>query len=216
MDSRPDSVAHRVVAFVADLIGDRGDDHEAASVLGVESARKGEASPRVMALMLVREAWTTALRAGPAKTPDPHTATRIERLIGEAEQAYAHGRTDRDPHWIENYDEPELGAEIGTTCNLLGAYDRGAANAEHAVREFAVSRPRSAQLNRLAAADAYLGGRELEQALHSVRSAVPVAADLASARLVESIRQFDRRLRPYEGTVQVREFRAYLHQQLAS
>ena len=190
-----------------------------AAMLGratVESARKGGASPRVMALMLIREAWSAALRARPAQTGDTHAAERIKRLIGEAEDAYAHGRTDRDPHWITKYEEPELRAEVGATWHLLGAHDRAADCAERVTRDFALSRPRSAQLNQLAAANAYLGKGEMEQAVDRVRAAVPIAGSFASTRLVESIRQFDKRLKPYENTIQVREFRAYLDRQLVS
>ncbi len=160
--------------------------------------------------------YSAALRARPAETGDTHTAKRIERLIGEAEDAYAHGRTDDDPHWITKYEEPELCAEVGTTWHLLGAHDRAAECAERVTRDFALSRPRSAQLNQLAAANAYLGKGEVEQAVDRVRAAVPLADSLASTRLVESIRQFDKRLRPYENTIQVRGFRAYLDQRLAS
>ncbi|MGP3935372.1 helix-turn-helix transcriptional regulator [Nonomuraea sp. KM88] len=196
-------------------LGQRGH----AAMLGratVASAREGGASPRVMALMLVREAWSAAVRDRPAVAGDTHAAKRIERLLGEAETAYAHGQTDRDPHWIMKYEEPELRAEMGATWHLLGAHDKAAECAEHVVREFAVSRPRSAQLNQLAAAGAYLEKGELEQAVDRARAAVPVAGPLPPARLVESIRQFDKRLRPYENTIHVREFRDYLHHQLAA
>ncbi|MGP3918666.1 helix-turn-helix transcriptional regulator [Nonomuraea sp. 10N515B] len=192
---------------------------EYAALLGraaVESARRAGASPRVMAFMLVREAWSTALRTHPAETGDTHSAKQIEKLLGEAEHAYGQGRADRDPPWIAKYEEPELRAELGATWHLLGRHDRAADDAEHVTREFAVARPRTAQLNRLAAAHAYLGKGELEQAIQSVRTVIPVACELASSRLVESIQQFDKRLKPYERTVHVREFRAYLDQQLGA
>ncbi|MEO3801177.1 helix-turn-helix transcriptional regulator [Nonomuraea sp. B1E8] len=182
----------------------------------VESARRGQASPRVMALMLTREAWSTAAQAQPTRTGDGHAARRVEQLLSEAERAYGQGPKDSDPPWLAGHDEPQLGAEIGATWHLLGKHDRAAGYAEHAVRAFDGHRPRSAQLNRLAAANAYLGKREVEQAVDTVRTALPAAGRLASHRLVESIRQFDKRLRPYENTIHVREFRDYLHHQLAA
>jgi len=189
-----------------------------AAMLGratVESARQGGATPRVMALMLAREAWTTALRARPSRTRDRHSAKRVQRLIGEAEHAYAQGPSDADPYWIRHYDEPELRAELGWARLHLGAHDQAIADSEHAVHEFLVARPRSAQLNRVTVANAYLDKQEVEQAVAVIR-AVPAANTQASPRLMESIRQFDKRLSPYEKNVQVREFRAYLDQQLAS
>ncbi|MCA2176535.1 helix-turn-helix domain-containing protein [Nonomuraea glycinis] len=182
----------------------------------VDSARRAQASPRVMALMLTREARATAAQTQPARTGDGHAAKQVERLLGEAERAYGQGPNDRDPAWLVGHDEPQMYAEMGSPWRLLGKHDRAAGYAEQAVREFDVRRPRSAQLNRLAAANAYLGKGEVEQAVDTVRTAVPVAGRMSSPRLVESIRQFDKRLKPYESTVQVREFRAYLDRQLAS
>jgi transcriptional regulator with XRE-family HTH domain len=182
----------------------------------VDTARRVQAPPRVMSLLLVVEAWAMALQAKPAETRDAHTVKQVERLLAEAEQFYAQGSTDRDPAWVAWYDAPELTAEMGMCWKLLGEHKRAADCAELAVREFTESRPRSAQLNRVNAADAYLDMGELEQAVDSVRAAIPMARSLTSVRSVERIRKFSDRLEPYGTTVQAREFRAYLNSELAS
>ncbi|MEV7008946.1 helix-turn-helix transcriptional regulator [Streptosporangium sp. NPDC051022] len=182
----------------------------------VETARQVQAPPRAMSLLLVMEAWATALQARPAETGDAHSAKRVERLLAEAERTYAQGATDRDPAWIAWYDAPELTAEMGMCWKLLGDHRRAADCAESAVREFTTKRPRSAQLNRVNAAEAYLGMGEVEQAVDAARAAIPMARSLTSARSVERLRKFSARLEPYGTTIQVREFRAYLDGELAS
>ncbi|GII81167.1 hypothetical protein Sru01_61490 [Sphaerisporangium rufum] len=182
----------------------------------VETARRTQAPPRVLAPLLVREAWIVALQSSQAGAVDAHAARQVQQLLDEAERVHAQGGSDRDPFWTAWYDEPELGSEIGLCWELLGAYDRAADLANAAIRAFAEKRPRSAQINWMNAADAYLGMGEVEQAVETARAAVPLAGSLTSARSVERVRKFADRLEPYAATVQVREFRAYLNAELAS
>ena len=180
-----------------------------------DTARRAQAPSRVMAMLLVDEARATAMQARPAETGDGHSAKQVERLLTEAERAYAQGATDRDPAWVAWENEFELTARMSRCWKLLGDYRKAVGCAESAVREFTEKRPRSAQLNRMSAAEAYLGMGELEQAVDSARAAIPMAKSLTSARSVERIRKFAKRLEPYD-TIQVREFRAYLDSELAS
>ncbi|MET8160063.1 helix-turn-helix transcriptional regulator [Sphaerisporangium sp. NPDC005289] len=182
----------------------------------VETARRGQAPPRVLAPMLVREAWATALQARPTDGGDTHAARRAERLLAEAEQVHAEGRTDRDPAWTMWADEPEVGSEIGLCWELLGRYDRAVDRAHFAVREFSDRRPRSAQINLMNMADAYLGMHEVGQAVTSARTAIGMARSLTSVRAVERVRQFSDRLDPYADTVHVKEFRAHLAAELTA
>ncbi|MFF5205381.1 helix-turn-helix domain-containing protein [Streptosporangium sp. NPDC000396] len=182
----------------------------------VDTARRAQAPPRVMAMLLIGEARATAMRARPAETGDAHSARQVERLLTEAERAYAQGATDRDPAWVAWNDEPELTARMSRCWKLLGDYRRAADCAELAVREFTAKRPRAAQINQVSVAEAYLGMGEVEQAVDSARAAVPMTRSLTSVRSVERIRKFSARLEPYGTTVQVREFRAYLDAELAS
>ncbi|MFB9249325.1 helix-turn-helix domain-containing protein [Sphaerisporangium melleum] len=182
----------------------------------VDSARRVQAPPRVMAMLLVDEARAVASQAKPGETGDAHNAKRVERLLGEAEREYARGSTDRDPVWIAWQDAPELTARMSKCWKLLGDHKRAADCAESAVREFIGKRPRAAQLNKMSAAEAYLGMGEVEQAVDSARAAIPLASSLTSVRSVERIRKFSDRLEPYAATVQVKEFRAYLNAELAS
>ncbi|MFF3441695.1 helix-turn-helix domain-containing protein [Streptosporangium sp. NPDC002721] len=182
----------------------------------VDTARRAEASPHVMALMLVREAWATALQAKSAEPPDRHTAKQVGQLVAEAERAYARGASDRDPEWVGRYEEAELNAQVGRCWSMLGEHRRAVGPAEAAVAEFGERIPRTAQFNQIHVAEAYLGMGELEQALDSARAAIPMTKALTSARTVELARQFAGRLEPYEDSVMVREFRDHLNSELAA
>ncbi len=182
----------------------------------VDTARRAEAPPRVMAMLLVDEARATAMQTRPAETGDRHSAKRIERLLVEAERAYAQGPTDRDPAWVAWEDEPELTGRMSRCWKLLGDHRRAADCAELAVHAFVGKRPRAAQLNQVNAAEAYLGMGEVEQAVDAARAAIPMARSLTSARSVDRLRKFSAKLEPYGTTIQVREFRAYLDGELAS
>ncbi|MFG1873582.1 helix-turn-helix transcriptional regulator [Sphaerisporangium sp. NPDC049003] len=181
-----------------------------------DTARCGQAPPRVTALLMIREAWATALRARPAETGDKHSARQIEGLLVEAERVHSTGATDRDPAWIALHEEVELNAEAGRCWSLLGEHQRAAECAEAAVEAFHERAPRSAQFNLVHAADAYLAMGELGQALDSARAAIPMAKTLSSARSVDFITGFADRLEPYDTTVAVREFRDNLRAELAA
>ncbi|MGW4643563.1 helix-turn-helix domain-containing protein [Sphaerisporangium sp. NPDC004334] len=182
----------------------------------VEAARRVDAPPWVAAMLLVEEAWATALRTRPGESRDGHGARTVQLKLAEAERVHARGRSDRDPAWATWNDEPELIARAGMCWELLGEHERAADCAELAVREFAEARPRSAQLNRVNAADAYLSMGEVERAVDMARTAIPAARSLTSVRAVERVRRFSDRLTPYADTVHVKEFRAHLAAELTA
>ncbi|MFI6453459.1 helix-turn-helix domain-containing protein [Streptosporangium amethystogenes] len=182
----------------------------------VDTAQRAQAPPRVMAQLLSREAWATALQVHMSDAGDGHGAKRVEQLLAEVERLYAQGATDRDPAWGAWFEPTEPVAEAGICWSLIGDHRRSAACVEAVLREYGERRFRSAQLSRVSAVDAYLGLGELEQAIDSVRTAIPMARSLTSPRLVGRIQKFSDRLEPYSATIQVREFRAYLDRELVS
>ncbi|WP_344972431.1 helix-turn-helix transcriptional regulator [Streptosporangium fragile] len=181
-----------------------------------DTARRAEAPPRVMALVLAGEARAMAVEANPAETGDRHSARQVEHLLAEAERAYARGATDRDPAWVGRFEAVELDAQAGRCWSLLGDHRRAAACAETVVTAFSERLPRSAQLNRVHAAEAYLDMGELEQAIDSARAAIPMTKALTSARSTDLLRRFADRLEPYGDSVMVREFRDRLNSELAA
>ena len=182
----------------------------------IDTAREGQAPPRMMALLLIRHAWAVAIRANPTQTGDRNTAKQVELLISEAEEAYTRGATDRDPAWIRSWETVEMIAEIGCCWRLLGQYRRAAVCAETALTELDRHRIRSVQFNCVNAAEAYLGMGDLEHAVASARGAIPLTKALTSARSTKYIYGFADQLKPYSKTIQVREFQAYLTAELTA
>ncbi|MEV8638242.1 helix-turn-helix domain-containing protein [Streptosporangium sp. NPDC051023] len=182
----------------------------------VDSARRGQAPPGVMALALVKEAGATASQGTSEGKPDRHSIRRVEHLLSEAERAHAQGVAERDPAWLTAYGTPGLTAAIGCCWYQIGEHRRAAACAETAVGDYGERFPRAVQFTQVNAAEAYLGMGELEQALHSARTAIPRTKALASSRLVERLRQFSDRLEPYGGSVMIRKFRDHLNSELVA
>lgn len=182
----------------------------------VETARQAQATPRVMAMLLTRQAWAIALRVNAAEGRDAHTARQVGRLLNEAEDSYARGSDDRDPSWMDWYEETEPVAEAGRCWYLLGEHRRSADCTERCLAVYTERRFRTAQFTHVSAAEAYLGMGELEQAVEAARAAIPMARKLTSARAIERLHTFADRLTRYDDTVQVREFRDYLNRQLAA
>jgi hypothetical protein len=184
--------------------------------VAVDSARRAQATPRVMALLKVKQAWATALCTRPGESRDRHSIGEIERLLGESDHLFALGTRDADPPWAATFDLPEYTAQTGRCWDLLGEHRRAADSAEAAAAAFAGGSPRSAQFNRVHAAESYLAVGELEHALDSARSAVLMTKALNSARAVEFVERFSAQLEPYNDTIAVREFRDHVRIELAA
>ncbi|MDH2424927.1 helix-turn-helix transcriptional regulator [Sphaerisporangium sp. TRM90804] len=182
----------------------------------VDAATQAHASPRYMALLLGRQAWAQALQVNLADTRDGHGATEVEHLLTRVEDAYQAGPSERDPRWAYWYGTAALAAETGRVWHLLGEHRRAASCAETAAREYGQAFPRGIQISHVNAAEAYLGMGELERALDLAGASVSMARTLTSSRSLERLQRFSKRLDPYAGTVQVREFRDRMRHELAA
>ncbi|RBQ18614.1 hypothetical protein DP939_19185 [Spongiactinospora rosea] len=180
------------------------------------TARSAEAPPRVIALLLNREAWATALCAARSDTRDSHTSAEVAHLLHAAEDTYAQGTTNRDPHWVAWYLPTEPVADAAVCWSLIGRHRKAAELLEGILPAYDQARSRSAQLTRISAAEAYLGMGELDHAIDSARTAVPATKTLSSTRLRDRLTHFATTLHPHATTIHVREFHAYLHEELAS
>ncbi|MGW4638425.1 helix-turn-helix domain-containing protein [Sphaerisporangium sp. NPDC004334] len=182
----------------------------------VDAARQGAATPCVLAFMLIKQAGAIALQRRFADTREKHSLGCVERLLGDAERLHAQGPAGRDPAWLTSYGQPGFAAALGACWQLAGEHARALACAETALRDYNERHPRAMQFTRVNAAEAYLGMRELEQALDTAKAAVPAARSLTSVRLVKRLREFAGQLEPYGDTMAVREFRDHLRSELAA
>ena len=180
-----------------------------------QAGLRAEASPRVIAMLQLREATATALGVVLAESRDAHAAERVRRLIGMAEATFASiSSSDREPTWIAYFTPAELVACAGCCWEMIGEHHRALDCAEQAVRDLGAGFPRAIQFNTVHAATARLGLNELDQALISAKKAVPMANTLTSRRTVELVKAFDKKLDPHAEEPRVRDWRDYLRTEL--
>ncbi|MCA1220539.1 regulator [Streptomyces sp. 8L] len=125
-----------------------------------------------------------------------------------AERAMESARPGDDvPHWARFFDEAQLADEFGHCHRDLGQYR---AAAQHAERSLSLRPPelaRSRLFCTVVLATARLGLGELDQACALGAEAAQAAAEMRSARAVEYVRDFERRLEPYRDAAAVRTYR---------
>lgn len=193
------------------------------SKLAVRLARAAQmaghdvASPRVRAVLLLREARASAIDVEFAETPNQSTITRVERILGAAEDAFtASTPGDEDPRWAHDLDHAELMAESGCVWRMIGQYRRAAEYAQAALNEFDSTFVRSRQFNMIHRGQALLGLGELDAALAVTREALPLSINQRSARSVALVRTFNRQLNAQATEPSVRDWRDQLRATLPS
>ncbi|GAA1772565.1 helix-turn-helix transcriptional regulator [Nonomuraea bangladeshensis] len=184
----------------------------------VEAGERGHASPRVMALLHIRQARAFAVAAD-TEQPDSYARRQVTTLLADAEDSYASTTRHDDPAWITTYGPAELAAEAGFCWQLIGEHQRAAEYAEQALAGFASGYLRSTQFNQVHAAHARLDLDDLDGALAHARPAVRAAKELTSARAVAHVRNFAARLKTsdrHANNSDAREFTDYLHAELGA
>ncbi|MFF7534535.1 hypothetical protein ACFZB2_36355 [Streptomyces bobili] len=95
-----------------------------AAAQGAQSAARTHGSPRLLALMTMREAGGWALMGD---------ASAADRTIVRAHHLYARGPTEADPDWLEFFSPAELAGLESLARADLAQHERAAAGAEQAV-----------------------------------------------------------------------------------
>lgn len=169
------------------------------------------ASPRVRAVLLLREARASAVEVELAETPDHNAIARVERLLGAAEDAFAAVTSDDDdPRWAHDLTHAELMAEAGCVWRMIGRHQRAADHAQTALDDFDSTFVRSRQFNMIHRGQALLGLGELDAALTTTRQALPLSINQRSARSVALVRSFNEQLNEYAGDPDVEDWRDQL------
>jgi hypothetical protein len=128
------------------------------------------------------------------------------RALRAAEDDLGRSVAAEEPSWLRYYDAAELshhaahcmrdldqpGPAYGLACEALSGYPDSAV--------------RSRAFARTVQASALLGQREVEQACTTALDAVDIAGRIQSARAVDWLRDFQRRLQPFAGVPAAREF----------
>ncbi|MCG5218140.1 helix-turn-helix domain-containing protein [Streptosporangium sp. KLBMP 9127] len=185
------------------------------SQAAVDAGHEAKAPPRVMAMLLLRQAHTLAAQAAGAESADPHTKRRVTTLLAEADVLFATGPSDGNPAWITDFSQAELAGEGSLCWHAIGDHRRSAAAAQQALDGFGADHTRSVQLTHISAAKSQLAMGELEQALDSARAAARGAKELTSTRAITFVRDFHIQLQPHRANRLVKEFDTYLETELA-
>ncbi|MEV8093488.1 regulator [Kitasatospora sp. NPDC085879] len=156
------------------------------------------AAPVVQALMHAAEA------RGHALLGDVRSCTasmvRCERALATARPG------DEAPSWSRYFDEAQLADEFAHCYRDLQQWRPAAQHAEKSLRLRAPAYARSRILCRLVLATARLGMGEVEESCTMAGESLRAAGEMRSARTVEYLRDFHRRLAPYRATPAVRAF----------
>ncbi|MGW3462085.1 regulator, partial [Streptomyces olivaceoviridis] len=109
--------------------------------------------------------------------------------------------------WAAFFDEAQLADEFGHCHRDLQQFRAAAQHAERSLQLRAPTYARSRLFCRIVLATARLGLGELDQACAIAAEAAGQAAEMRSARAVEYVKEFERRLEPYRDAAPVRVYR---------
>ncbi|MFJ6140625.1 regulator [Kitasatospora sp. NPDC092286] len=124
-----------------------------------------------------------------------------------AERSLAAARpVDELPTWARYFDEAQLADEFAHCYRDLQQWRTSAQHAEKSLRLRSPAYARSRIFCRLVLATARLGMGDLDEACTMATDALRAAGEMRSARSLEYVRDFHRRLAPYRGSPVARAF----------
>ncbi|MEU5216238.1 regulator [Streptomyces sp. NPDC020807] len=157
------------------------------------------APPAVQAMLHAIEARGHAV-LGEARVCSA-SLVRAERALEAARPG------DEVPYWARMFDEAQLADELGHCHRDLQQYRPAAQHAERALQLRAPGFARSRLFCRVVLATSRLALGELDQACALGAEAAQQASEMRSARAVEYVRDFERRLEPYRDAAAARTYR---------
>ncbi|WP_329388692.1 regulator [Streptomyces sp. NBC_01716] len=177
-----------------------GHGREAVQLARVAQQGVGSSAPPVVqALLHSVEARAHAV-LGEARACTTSLA-RAERALESARPG------DEVPHWARTFDEGQLADEFAHCYRDLQQYRAAVQHAERALQLRSPAFARSRLFCRVVLACARLGLGELDQACALGAEAAQQATEIRSARAVDYVRDFERRLEPYREAAAVRNYR---------
>lgn len=173
-------------------------DHAVNLARSAAYGARDRATPTGMALFHAMEARALASAGDKPACLD---------ALHQAEKWFAQRTPENDPYWLRYFDEAELAAEHAHSFRELGLPRLSAEHAEHALELHGPVYARSRSFVRTVLAESHVARGDLEQALHVADEVIASAAfGLRSARAIEYVRGFIRRLAPYQDEPRVRMF----------
>ncbi|MGC0311633.1 regulator [Kitasatospora acidiphila] len=176
-----------------------GHGREAVQLARVAQQGVGSTAPAaVQALMHAAEA------RGHGILGDVRSCTAA---LVRAERSLALARTGDDlPSWARFFDEAQLADEFAHCYRDLQQWRPAMQHAEKSLRLRSSGYARSRVFCRMVLAAARLGMGEVDESCQLATEALRAAGEMRSARTVEYLRDFHRRLAPYRGSPAARAF----------
>ncbi|MGF1431787.1 regulator [Kitasatospora sp. LaBMicrA B282] len=176
-----------------------GHGREAVQLARVAQQGVGSTAPAtIQALMHAAEA------RGHGVLADVRSCTTA---LVRAERALALARSgDEVPSWARFFDEAQLADEFAHCYRDLQQWRPSAQHAEKSLRLRGAAYARSRVFCRIVLASARLGMGDLDESCALATEALRAAGEMRSARTVEYLRDFHRRLAPYRGSPAARAF----------
>ena len=134
-------------------------------------------------------------------------AWRGQRALAERSLGRAHDALDRaddgppTPSWLTFLDRDELSSQAAYSHLVLGNYAAAEDTAAEAIAATAPAYPRNRVSRQLTLAHAYLGQREVEQAVNVASTALDLTGDLHSGRLLRRYHTLHDRMAVWESDV---------------
>ncbi|MFJ5830174.1 regulator [Streptomyces sp. NPDC093089] len=177
-----------------------GHGREAVQLARVAQQGVGPAAPPVVQAMLhaIEARGHAVLSEARACSA---SLVRAERALEAARPG------DEVPYWARMFDEAQLADELGHCHRDLQQYRPAAQHAERALQLRAPGFARSRLFCRVVLATSRLALGELDQACVLGAEAAQQASEMRSARAVEYVRDFERRLEPYRDAAAARTYR---------
>ncbi|CAM5477277.1 hypothetical protein GCM10010222_27880 [Streptomyces tanashiensis] len=177
-----------------------GHGREAVQLARVAQQGVGPAAPPVVQAMLHAVEARGHAVLGEARACSA-ALVRAERALEAARPG------DEVPYWARHFDEAQLADELGHCHRDLQQYRPAAQHAERALQLRAPGFARSRLFCRVVLATSRLALGELDQACALGAEAAQQASEMRSARAVEYVRDFERRLEPYRDAAAARTYR---------
>ncbi|WP_435970501.1 regulator [Streptomyces sp. Qhu_M48] len=177
-----------------------GHGREAVQLARVAQQGVGTAAPPVVQAMLHAVEARGHAVLGETRACSA-SVVRAERALEAARPG------DEVPYWARMFDEAQLADELGHCHRDLQQYRLAAQYAERALQLRAPGFARSRLFCRVVLATSRLALGELDQACALGAEAAQQASEMRSARAVEYVRDFERRLEPYRDAAAARTYR---------
>lgn len=184
-DARLGAAALSYIAIQGYSTGHPGD-----AVLAARAARgkiRSSSTPALEAMLLTREA------RGHAKLGERQATLRA---LGRANELYAQGRSENDPHWLYWLNDGELLGQAGSCYFDLGDFSRAASTLIEAARTHSLGEPRTRALLLSRAAVAQVKNGEMESGCITGHESATLAEGINSTRLDDHLLSISEELAP--------------------